>query len=126
MAAIGAVFLLAWQQLAAQPNWPPQQYTSENGLPQNSVLSLAMDDNGYLWFTTEGGLVRFDGMAFHLPVLNSGSHEGLARMRQVIPTADGALLVDNAAGHLYEIRDMKVQRSWRPDKEHPVIPRIVG
>ncbi|MBK9288604.1 MAG: hypothetical protein IPN38_13185 [Flavobacteriales bacterium] len=126
LAVIGTLLLFALQQLAAQPNWPPQQYTSENGLPQNSVLSLAMDGNGYLWFTTEGGLVRFDGTAFHLPVLPRVTGSSQERMRQVISTFDGALLVDNASGDLFEVRDMKVQRSWRPDKEHDLTPRISG
>ena len=126
LVVIGAVVLLSWQQLSAQPDWPSQQYTSENGLPQNSVLSLAMDANGYLWFTTEGGLVRFDGTAFHLPVLPGGSVNSQQRMRQVISAADGALLVDNAGGHLFEVRDMKVQRSWRPDEHHELVPKISG
>lgn len=38
-----------------------QQYTDENGLPQNSVQGLTMDDAGFVWIATQGGLVRFDG-----------------------------------------------------------------
>ena len=39
-------------------------YTTENGLPQNSAKHLAADNNGFLWITTESGLVRFDGHNF--------------------------------------------------------------
>lgn len=35
--------------------------TSHNGLPQNSVHTIAQSDDGYLWFGTEEGLVRYDG-----------------------------------------------------------------
>jgi signal transduction histidine kinase len=39
-------------------------YTDENGLPQNSVKSIAADHEGFIWLTTESGLVRFDGRSF--------------------------------------------------------------
>ncbi len=39
-------------------------YTSDNGLPQNSVMQLRMDKNGFVWMTTQGGVVRFDGTHF--------------------------------------------------------------
>jgi signal transduction histidine kinase len=54
-----------------------KQYTSDNGLLQNSVHSIAFDKNGYCWLATEMGLVRFDGQNFvhfnkrNLPGLNS-------------------------------------------------------
>jgi signal transduction histidine kinase len=47
--------------------WPYtfNHYTSENGLPQNSVKSIAMDPDGIVWLATESGLVRFDGQDFY-------------------------------------------------------------
>ena len=36
-------------------------YSTENGLPSNSVRDIVQDDEGYMWFATDGGLVRFDG-----------------------------------------------------------------
>lgn len=41
-------------------------YTTENGLPQNSVKAIAMDQLGFYWLATEMGLVRFDGHNFKL------------------------------------------------------------
>ena len=41
-----------------------QGWTTVQGLPQNSVLSMAQTADGYLWFGTEEGLVRFDGVRF--------------------------------------------------------------
>ena len=41
-----------------------QSWQTAQGLPQNSVLSSAQTDDGYLWFATEGGLARFDGFRF--------------------------------------------------------------
>jgi ligand-binding sensor domain-containing protein/signal transduction histidine kinase len=39
-------------------------WTTDNGLPQNSVTGLAQTPDGYIWFTTNDGLVRFDGVQF--------------------------------------------------------------
>ncbi|TDE14432.1 sensor histidine kinase [Dyadobacter psychrotolerans] len=41
------------------------QYTDENGLPQNSVKSIAADQEGFVWLATENGLVRYDGHHFY-------------------------------------------------------------
>lgn len=39
-------------------------YNTDNGLPQNSVKSIAFDRAGFCWLATEMGLVRFDGRNF--------------------------------------------------------------
>src|SRR5579883_783199 len=41
-----------------------QTWQSAQGLPQNSVFSLAQTSDGYLWVGTEEGLARFDGVRF--------------------------------------------------------------
>ncbi len=51
------------------PDRPIAQYIHQGwqtaqGLPQNSVLSMAQTADGYLWMGTEEGLVRFDGVKF--------------------------------------------------------------
>jgi|688.fasta_scaffold16688_10 ligand-binding sensor domain-containing protein len=91
--------------LFAQAMWTPQQYTLENGLPQTSVVSLAMDANGYLWFTTEGGPVRsgwgdrFEDMP--LPFLEVSTRD---LEREMIPVFDGSFLVTNSTGGRYSWR----------------------
>lgn len=39
-------------------------WTTDNGLPQNGIRGLGQTPDGYLWFTTFDGLVRFDGVRF--------------------------------------------------------------
>jgi len=41
-------------------------WTTDNGLPQNSITGLTQTPDGYLWFTTNDGLVRFDGNRFKI------------------------------------------------------------
>ncbi|MCP5051447.1 MAG: hypothetical protein GY940_30045, partial [bacterium] len=44
--------------------WIPRVYSTEDGLPQNTVRTIAQTDDGYLWFGTYEGLARFDGIRF--------------------------------------------------------------
>src|SRR5580693_7827093 len=41
-----------------------QAWSSENGLPQNSVHQILQTRDGYLWIATEGGVARFNGFQF--------------------------------------------------------------
>lgn len=43
-----------------------RQWTSNDGLPQNSVTAMAQTTDGYLWLATFGGLARFDGVRFEV------------------------------------------------------------
>lgn len=92
-----------------------RQYTDENGLPQNSVKSIAFDRSGFLWMITENGVVRFDGQNFrsfnknHLPLtssrmswllpdLNTGILYAVTEKDQVIIMQDGqARMSDHGA-----------------------------
>lgn len=39
-------------------------WTTEDGLPTNSLLSLCQTSDGYLWISSYDGLIRFDGNEF--------------------------------------------------------------
>ncbi|MDX2473763.1 MAG: two-component regulator propeller domain-containing protein [Candidatus Krumholzibacteria bacterium] len=41
-------------------------WSSKDGLPQELVSGIAQTPDGYLWIGTQEGLVRFDGLKFHL------------------------------------------------------------
>jgi signal transduction histidine kinase/ligand-binding sensor domain-containing protein/CheY-like chemotaxis protein len=81
-----------------------QTWQTAEGLPQNSVRSIAQTREGYLWFATAEGLVRFDGVRFTVfdrtstPALPSGNIDSLA------VAADGALWIGfrmNGIGRLH-------------------------
>ncbi len=86
---------------ASAQGWIQQRYTTRNGLPQNSVLALAMDSIGYLWVTTEGGLVRCDGDRFKRLPISATGNMGPERMRQLIPTLEKDLYVNDSRGNIY-------------------------
>ena len=39
-------------------------WTTENGLPQNTIQAVVQTRDGYLWIGTQEGLVRYDGLRF--------------------------------------------------------------
>jgi diguanylate cyclase (GGDEF)-like protein len=49
--------------------------TVENGLPESSVGAVAQTRDGYLWFGTEEGLARYDGL--RITVFETASHKTL-------------------------------------------------
>lgn len=59
-AGIFFVSLVPGQQLKFK------QYTEENGLSSNQVNCLLEDDVGFLWFGTQDGLNKFDGIQFRI------------------------------------------------------------
>jgi ligand-binding sensor domain-containing protein/signal transduction histidine kinase len=62
------------------------QWTADNGLPQNGVYSIAQTRDGYLWFTTLDGVVRFDGVRF--TVFDKSNTPGLTTNRFISLFAD--------------------------------------
>src|SRR5215510_15750465 len=54
-------------------------WTTDEALPQNQVRSILQTRDGYIWFTTNDGLVRFDGVRFR--VFGKGNTPGIVSNR---------------------------------------------
>lgn len=93
-----------------QQGWSMQQFTAESGLPQNSVASLAFDSSGYLWMTTEGGLVRYDGRLMRVFSTRNDTDLLDDRMHHLLRDRTGELYVNDAAGSLYRVTTGGVTR----------------
>jgi signal transduction histidine kinase/ligand-binding sensor domain-containing protein/CheY-like chemotaxis protein len=55
------LMLLARPSLAEFPALVLEHLTTDDGLPQGTVLAMLQDSQGFMWFGTEDGLVRYDG-----------------------------------------------------------------
>ncbi len=104
--------------LAAGENHSPyrlESWQNEQGLPQNTVTSIAQTPDGYLWLASQEGLVRFDGARFQ--IFLAGNSSGLASnsiFRLVAPT-DGTLWIGTDGGGLGRLRDGKITSLMKRD-----------
>jgi signal transduction histidine kinase/ligand-binding sensor domain-containing protein/DNA-binding response OmpR family regulator len=72
----------------------------DNGLPQGEVMAIAQSKDGYLWFGTLSGPVRFDGVTFTL--LNRQNTPGLKddidSVKSLYEASDGSLWIGTYGG----------------------------
>src|SRR3954469_25259592 len=75
-------------------------WTTEKGLPQNSVTAILQTRDGYLWVGTFGGLARFDGLKF--TIFDRGNSPGLKSNRIIALFEDhtGVLWIGTEQGGL--------------------------
>lgn len=100
------VFWLATAAIFAQPqgDWTRKQFTSENGLLQNRVHAMDVDEHGDLLIGTEGGLVRFDGEVFRqVGIMEAGGMQP-SRVLDIISLADKAFVVRDASCRQYLVK----------------------
>ncbi|HYE86387.1 MAG TPA: two-component regulator propeller domain-containing protein [Vicinamibacterales bacterium] len=72
LAALGVVMiglLVPREATALDPSRSIRQYVHrawgiDEGIPENSIVGLVQTGDGYIWFGTRDGLVRFDGARF--------------------------------------------------------------
>lgn len=58
-------FLLCFCQLTSLAQDPYSiTFTSENGLPSNTVYDIIEDKKGFIWIASDAGLTRYDGFEF--------------------------------------------------------------
>src|SRR5262249_29991136 len=73
-------------------------WTTDNGLPQNSVTGLTQTPDGYIWFTTNDGLVRFDGVRFKVFNKSNTPEIPTNRMAGVFADKSGKLWIHTEDG----------------------------
>ncbi len=99
--AAGRAPLAALDPLRELDQYSEEHFTTENGLPQSSVLAMVQTRDGYLWLGTYEGLARFDGLTFtvfdknNTPEMESNGVKALAEDPQ------GGLWVGTTAGLLH-------------------------
>jgi hypothetical protein len=58
------IFLLVAGRVLIAQNPYIQQYTTQNGLPSNTVYYIFQDSKKFIWFATDAGVSRYDGTSF--------------------------------------------------------------
>ncbi|MBK8340750.1 MAG: hypothetical protein IPK99_12500 [Flavobacteriales bacterium] len=68
------VHLLAGIAVIAAQDPVHRRYTTADGLPSNTIYTALQDREGFMWFGTDAGAVRFDGREFRV----FGTEEGVS------------------------------------------------
>ncbi len=77
----------------------PTLWQTEEGLPNNNVLSIAQTQDGYLWVGTREGLARFDGIKFTPLMVTRGSPQ--PTINALCASDDGSLWIGTEQYGLY-------------------------
>lgn len=82
-------------------------WTTDNGLPQNSINDLLQTRDGFLWMATYDGLARYDGVKFTF--FNAGNRDDLkqSRFAQLFEDRDGRLWIITEDFKLLQYRDRR-------------------
>ena len=90
---------------SAEAQYRFDSWTTDNGLPQNSISSIIQTRDGYLWIATFDGLVRFDGVQFK--VFDKSNTKGLStnRFTALYEDKGGTLWAGTNDGGLTRYRD---------------------
>ncbi|GBQ87464.1 diguanylate cyclase [Asaia krungthepensis NRIC 0535] len=83
---------LVQDTLPSLGNYAIKHWTTQDGLPQNSIRDISQGPDGRMWFATWEGLVSYDGLNFHIQ--NRGSDPPL-------PDNGIGALVTDAAGDMW-------------------------
>jgi signal transduction histidine kinase len=94
--------------LDAQDTYTLKHLKQGDGLTQNTVSSIYFSANGFLWFTTEDGIIRYDGAKMF--VYNSAQNESILndRFRNIIPSITGNVYTQSSDSKFFEIANNKL------------------
>ena len=102
-----AALLCLWATTVFAQNRPyyVDHWTTDNGLPQNTVRAIVQTRDGYLWLTTFDGLARFDGV--HFTVFNKSNTPAITNNRFITlhEDKDGTLWAGSDEGEVVTYRD---------------------
>jgi diguanylate cyclase (GGDEF)-like protein len=92
-------------------------WTSESGLPQNTVDTMVQTRDGYLWLGTEEGLVRFDGVRFVVSDRQNAPALRSSFISSLFEAPDGTLWIGTYGGGLTRLRNGRIE---------PFHPELLG
>ncbi|QIL20620.1 ligand-binding sensor domain-containing diguanylate cyclase [Thermomonas sp. HDW16] len=116
VAALLLLFACLWPGFVHAQDKPLSAYfretwTTRQGLPHNQVNAIAQTPDGYLWFGTWEGLVRYNGLEFHsfdrsnTPALKDNG------IRSVRASPDGAVVIGTSRGGV-TVKRGDLWRTW--------------
>ncbi len=115
---LAAIYAVAAFALAPMTCWPIDRdrslaqlhhvsWTAREGAPTD-VQAMAQTEDGFMWFGTSSGLVRFDGLQFDRYVPASGESLPSASIRSLLALPGNGLIIGWVFGGATVLRDGRV------------------
>lgn len=127
-AVITGCLLCMIMHVAAQPSFLFRNISINEGLSQSSVMSIAADSTGFLWFATQDGLNRYDGKEFLIFKKNFDditTHTG-SRLGKIV--ADGSerlwLITSNGRLEQFNLYNHSFRSINKLTKDSFALPRL--
>lgn len=86
-----------------------ESWTSESGLPQNSITTITQTRDGFLWIGTYYGLVRFDGIRFRIFDPSNTPALSQYRIERLVADPEDGLWIALAGGGVVQYREGRFQ-----------------
>lgn len=110
---------------AANSKWSLRTWQTEEGLPNNTVTSLAQTPDGFLWIATPGSLARFDGTQFEMLAPSQIVSNYHQNVQALLTTRDGSLWMAMSHGPVLHITTNNLIEILTNDVPDLVIRRMV-
>jgi len=101
------IFFLYTVCLQAQE---PIRYTTKDGLPSNNIYDIQQNVDGFMWFATNRGVVKYDGVTFKTFTLKDG-----------LPNNDTWSLESDLEGRVWFFSKSNYQGFIKNDSVHKII-----
>lgn len=100
-------------------------WTTEEGLPQNSVNRIIQTRDGYLWLATNDGIARFDGVNF--TIYKSNNLPGLLsnRIRAIRESRDGRIWAGTEGGGITVISDIAKGKTFTYTEKSGLVSNFI-
>lgn len=92
-----------------------QTWTTEQGLPGDTVRAVAQTRDGYLWVATQAGLARFDGVRFKVFGKQNEPAFRTDECNVLLEGSDGSLWIGTIGGGLMRYRDGRFETFGRAE-----------
>ncbi|HVF45200.1 MAG TPA: two-component regulator propeller domain-containing protein, partial [Pyrinomonadaceae bacterium] len=92
-----------------------QTWTTEHGLPGDTVRAVTQTRDGYLWVATQAGLARFDGVRFKVFGKQNEPAFRTDECNVLLEGSDGWLWVGTIGGGLMRYRDGRFETYGRAE-----------
>ncbi len=99
-------------------------WTTEDGLPQASVLAITQTRDGYLWLGTYNGLVRFDGVRFTIFDKRNTPGMSVNNCYALYEDSAGALWIGTDEGSVMRYQNGSIASFMREQGWHSHVEQI--